>query len=49
MGSHVAPDGTMTITSDTLYHIVSESVYGQHTLELDVLSPGLQAYTFTFG
>jgi len=49
MGSDVAPDGTMTIGSNNLYHIFSGSVYGSHTLELDVLNPGLQAYTFTFG
>ena len=48
-GTDVAADGTITIKANTLYNIVSSSVYGEHTLELDVQGPGLEAFTFTFG
>ena len=40
---------TLTIKANTLYHLISGSSYGAHTLEIKIMSPGLQAYTFTFG
>jgi thiol-disulfide isomerase/thioredoxin len=40
----------VTITGNKLYHIIGDqSGYGEHFLELIISSPGLQAYTFTFG
>jgi thiol-disulfide isomerase/thioredoxin len=48
-GADVAADGTMTIQADRLYSIVQGASYGQHTIELEVEGPGLDAYTFTFG
>jgi thiol-disulfide isomerase/thioredoxin len=41
--------GTVTIQANQLYNIVQGSSYGTHDLELVVESPGLDAYTFTFG
>jgi len=48
-GSDVSADGTVLIQADKLYNLVKGSSYGAHTLELDVESSGLDAYTFTFG
>ena len=48
-GADVAADGTLTIKDDRLYSIVSGSDYGTHTLTIQVLDSGLDAYTFTFG
>lgn len=48
-GTDVAVDGTVTIQENRLYKLVEGSNYGEHTLEIIVNSPGLQAYTFTFG
>ncbi len=48
-GADVAADGTVTIQENRLYKLVEGSDYGEHTLEIIVNSPGLQAYTFTFG
>ncbi|MBI3627606.1 MAG: redoxin domain-containing protein [Candidatus Sungbacteria bacterium] len=48
-GSDVSPDGTVVIQANRLYKLISGSDYGQHTLEIMVNSPGLQAYTLTFG
>jgi thiol-disulfide isomerase/thioredoxin len=43
-------NGKITISGNQLYNIVKNSDGGgEHTLELIVESPGLQAYTFTFG
>lgn len=40
----------VTISADRLYNIVNNpSGGGEHVLQLTVESPGLQAYTFTFG
>ncbi len=41
--------GTIDITTSKLYTLVSNPTAGIHTLELIVQSPGLQAYTLTFG
>ena len=40
---------TLTVKADTLYQLISGSSYGAHTLKIEIESPGLQAYTFTFG
>jgi len=59
-GSDVV-NGKMTITSSRLYNVIANHdpackddgscspVSGEHTLELIIDSPGLQAFTFTFG
>jgi cytochrome c biogenesis protein CcdA/thiol-disulfide isomerase/thioredoxin len=38
-----------TIGENRLYTIIEGDSYGTHTLEIDVPSGGLQAFTFTFG
>lgn len=48
-GEDLGADGIMTVSEDRLYKIIQDSNYGQHTLELQILSPGLKAFTFTFG
>ena len=48
-GTDVSSDGTILIKADKLYNIVNGTSYGQHTLELDSIDAGLDAYTFTFG
>lgn len=37
------------VDSNRLYHVIGDSEYGDHLLELIISKPGLQAYTFTFG
>ena len=40
----------LTVKEERLYSIINEQTGpGEHTLELDVEAPGLNAYTFTFG
>lgn len=48
-GKDVGADGIMTVKEDRLYKIIQASAYGEHTLELEILSPGLKAFAFTFG
>ncbi len=48
-GADVNADGTATIKENRLYNIVNGSSYGTHTIEIDVVSGTLDAYTFTFG
>lgn len=49
-GADVDADGYVTVSEDRLYHLVDEPAgYGQHTLEIIIESPGVDAYTFTFG
>ncbi len=40
--------GTQTVQTNTLYTLVSDATLGEHTLEIVINSPGLEAYTFTF-
>ena len=48
-GSDVV-DGKVTITSSRLYNLVNNSGgVGTHDLELIIDTPGLEAFTFTFG
>lgn len=39
----------LTVRANTLYTLVENVAAGTHTLELIIHSPGLEAYTFTFG
>lgn len=48
-GADVDASGEATIKANRLYQLVGDSAYGVHTLEIEIESPGLQAYTFTFG
>jgi thiol-disulfide isomerase/thioredoxin len=48
-GADVDANGEATISEDRLYQLVGDSNYGVHTLEVEVESSGLEAYTFTFG
>ncbi|HEY4521015.1 MAG TPA: redoxin family protein [Candidatus Paceibacterota bacterium] len=48
-GADIGENGEVTISQDGLYHLIGDSDYGIHTIEIEVLSPGLEAYTFTFG
>lgn len=49
-GSDVSADGTVTIDKAALYNLVNTgNDYGRHTVELQVMTPGLKAFTFTFG
>lgn len=49
VGADVAADGTVTIQANRLYKLVHMPDYGEHTLQLEIEGPGLDAYTFTFG
>lgn len=40
--------GVRTIQANTLYTLVSNASTGEHTLEIVINNPGLEAYTFTF-
>ena len=48
-GKDVSSDGTLTIKDERLYNIISGGDYGEHVMTIETLSPGLDAYTFTFG
>ena len=48
-GSDVGRDGSFTIDGHRLYNVVNNSGYEMHTVTLDILGPGFQIYTFTFG
>lgn len=52
IGSEAGADvknGYVEIGEDRLYKLIESSSYGEHTLELIIESPGLKAFTFTFG
>jgi cytochrome c biogenesis protein CcdA/thiol-disulfide isomerase/thioredoxin len=42
-------NGILTVSGSRLYDVVSNPTAGSHTIQFIVKSPGLQAYTFTFG
>ena len=42
------PSGSIAVSGDRLYTAAHRPVLGRHLLELQ-LSPGLTAYSFTFG
>lgn len=48
-GSDIAVDGTVLIKENRLYKLIEGSDYGEHTIQIEVLNPGLNAFTFTFG
>lgn len=48
-GEDINPEGFLTIKEDRLYNLIRGKDYGEHTLEIIIESPGLQAFTFTFG
>jgi hypothetical protein len=39
----------VSISTNRLYSIIEDEVYGDHLLEFIMSDPGLQAFTFTFG
>lgn len=41
-------DGVLNVSTERMYHIYQGEEYGTHTLRLKV-TPGVQAFTFTFG
>jgi hypothetical protein len=48
-GADVGADSTVTVKDNRLYKLISLPEYGVHTLEIEVESGTLDAYTFTFG
>lgn len=40
---------TLNVKEEMLYTLVEGVDYGQHTLLLKIMSPGIEAFTFTFG
>ncbi len=48
-GGDVDKEGNVLIQTNRLYKLIQGSDYAEHTIEIEVTSPGLQAFTFTFG
>ncbi len=48
-GEDVDADSTAHIKENRLYRLIEDKMWGQHTIDIQVESPGLQAFTFTFG
>lgn len=48
-GEDVDSEGHVMIREARLYKLIQESTPGEHTLEIIIKNPGLDAYTFTFG
>jgi len=42
-------NGVVTIQEDRLYRLIEDQNWGEHTLEIIIENPGLEAFTFTFG
>lgn len=42
-------NGILTVQNEQLYRIIENSPPGEHTLEIIIEEPGLEAFTFTFG
>lgn len=42
-------DGIVVVQADQLYKLIEDSSVGEHQLLIEVLDPGLRAFTFTFG
>ncbi len=40
---------TVMVKDSTLYTLIEDNEYGAHEMVLEIMSPGLRAYTFTFG
>ena len=43
------PIKTLQVKEDGLYRLIEDAEWGEHTLEIIINSPGLKAFTFTFG
>lgn len=41
--------GEQTVKEHTLYQVIQDAGYGEHTLEIIIEEPGLRAFTFTSG
>ena len=48
-GDDVVADGTVLVKEDRLYTLIKNPDLEQHTIKIEIDSPGLDAYTFTFG
>jgi cytochrome c biogenesis protein CcdA/thiol-disulfide isomerase/thioredoxin len=48
-GADVDAHGEATVSEDRLYKLIEGAGYGVHTIQIEIESPGLQAYTLTFG
>jgi cytochrome c biogenesis protein CcdA/thiol-disulfide isomerase/thioredoxin len=48
-GEDVDAAGFVTVQENRLYKLIHDDAVGEHTLELEIEGPGMQAYTFTFG
>ena len=48
-GADVSADGTVLIKENRLYKLIQASDYGEHTIEIIIENPGLEAFAFTFG
>lgn len=48
-GADIDENGYVTFQEDRLYRLVESETWGQHTIEIFIETPGLEAYTFTFG
>jgi hypothetical protein len=42
-------DRKIVVQKDQLYTMMENQEVGEHTLELTIETPGLRAFTFTFG
>lgn len=55
LGYEAGPDikknegATVMIREDRLYHLIEDTGYSEHTLEIIIEEPGGRAFTFTFG
>ena len=48
-GEDVSANGTVFIKEDRLYKLIQHDGIEEHTLKIEIESPGLKAFTFTFG
>jgi hypothetical protein len=49
-GADIGPDGTGVVTEQRLYQLIRLAHPGaEHTVEVEFLDPGVEAFAFTFG
>ncbi len=48
-GADVGANGTVLIKEDRLYKLIQNQDIEEHVLKIEIESPGLKAFTFTFG
>lgn len=48
-GEDVSADGTVFVKDDRLYKLIENKGTEEHVLKIEIESPGLKAFTFTFG